>query len=321
MSGTYLFTADDGVVTVDKELFFIGSGYDNVSGGGTTIEAAGAVFDFASGSAGAVLRGFRINGFGNPMLNLQDDDILIEENMITNQYSAGNTVQMVSTQRDTLRQNIFVSPEANSCFGLYIYATVDVHLANNIFAAFNSYPVYTRGNTNLVISNNTFLNGTINPIYVGYGSADSPLIISNILMNNTSGILVVNGSPTISYNAYFNNDDNGETGISPIIGNPIFVNYGQNDNYDVNSYDDDNYDFHLDTGSPCIDAGMPNAEWNDVDPGSGGLRNDVGIYGGPWPIGSNGAPTIPVVNSISVTPATVSPSGTITIEATGRIGE
>ena len=57
--------------------------------------------------------------------------------------------------------------------------------------------------------------------------------------------------------------------------------------------------------------------FNDED----GSRNDMGIYGWIYPMGETGAPTIPVVNSISVTPTTVSPSGTITINASGRIGE
>ena len=36
-------------------------------------------------------------------------------------------------------------------------------------------------------------------------------------------------------------------------------------------------DFHLMTGSGCIDAGDPDVSYNDTD----GSRNDMGTYGGP----------------------------------------
>jgi hypothetical protein len=39
----------------------------------------------------------------------------------------------------------------------------------------------------------------------------------------------------------------------------------------------ENNDFHLQPGSPCIDAGDPIPEYNDTD----GTRNDMGAYGGP----------------------------------------
>jgi hypothetical protein len=37
-----------------------------------------------------------------------------------------------------------------------------------------------------------------------------------------------------------------------------------------------NGDLHLQGGSPLVDAGVPEAAYDDVD----GTRNDIGVYGG-----------------------------------------
>ncbi|HID10896.1 MAG TPA: hypothetical protein EYP17_06305 [Candidatus Latescibacteria bacterium] len=60
-------------------------------------------------------------------------------------------------------------------------------------------------------------------------------------------------------------------------------------------------DFHLREGSPRIDGGNPDPEYNDPD----GSRNDIGIYGGPY-AESGGAFTPPVRVSL---PETVAPPG------------
>ena len=43
-------------------------------------------------------------------------------------------------------------------------------------------------------------------------------------------------------------------------------------------------DFHLMNGSPCIDEGNPDPQYNDqcLPPGKGTLRCDMGVYGGPY---------------------------------------
>ncbi|MCD6386114.1 right-handed parallel beta-helix repeat-containing protein [Candidatus Sumerlaeota bacterium] len=55
-------------------------------------------------------------------------------------------------------------------------------------------------------------------------------------------------------------------------------------------------DFHLQDGSPCIDAGDPDPQYNDacLPPGKGGERNDIGAYGGECNCGW-GEPTLPPI--------------------------
>ncbi|NQV49940.1 MAG: right-handed parallel beta-helix repeat-containing protein [Candidatus Marinimicrobia bacterium] len=315
MSGTYIISSADGGIVINDELHMLGSGYDLPENGGTYIQSATSVFDFQAGADGSTMRGFRIFGYGAPMINIAADDMIIEENYLTNSYDQGWLINFVAgASADTVRNNIIGSVSPTYRVGLSINQTVDLTVCNNIFFGFSWLGgLYPQSTTNTLIVNNLFVSNAQSLYYNDSGST----IVNNIFMNGGTQITAQGGSPSISYNCFFNNTSNGSTGIAPILENPDFVDYTPNDVYDTDSYDQDNYNFHLQTVSPCINRGNPLFDYFDLD----GSRNDLGVYGWKFPIGTTGAPTIPVVNSISVSPATVSPSGTITINATGRIGE
>ncbi len=65
------------------------------------------------------------------------------------------------------------------------------------------------------------------------------------------------------YDCQSGNYNNVTSGIGCITANPMYVT--------------DGVDFHLQSGSPCIDKGDPDTSYNDTD----GSRNDMGAYGGP----------------------------------------
>ena len=65
------------------------------------------------------------------------------------------------------------------------------------------------------------------------------------------------------YDCQNGNYNNVTPGIGCISANPLYVSPGDN--------------FHLGTGSPCIDAGDPATGYNDTN----ATRNDMGCYGGP----------------------------------------
>jgi hypothetical protein len=71
---------------------------------------------------------------------------------------------------------------------------------------------------------------------------------------------------TEKFNAFWGNTTDGcGTTVSPAVSDdPLFSNFPD--------------DLSLLPGSPLIDAGDPNATYDDVD----GSRNDIGMYGGPW---------------------------------------
>ena len=108
-----------------------------------------------------------------------------------------------------------------------------------------------------------------------YCYSSSPTITNCILWGDLapSGaeIYVYSGSPVVTYSDV----QGGRPGTGNIDEDPLFVGGG---------------DYHLASGSPCIDAGNPDLSYNDVcfPPSMGTERNDMGVYGGPgacgWPL-------------------------------------
>jgi len=119
----------------------------------------------------------------------------------------------------------------------------------------------TSGNSPAVIINNTIVNcynGAISTF-----STAAPIIMNNILAFNGHYGIHRNSTnlphPIMSYNDVYGNSVSfqniSELGEGALSENPIF-----------------NEDYSLKSNSPCINAGNPNAEYNDPD----GSRNDMG---------------------------------------------
>ena len=202
-----------------------------------------------------------------------------------------------------------------------------VIIENNIISGCGSHGVYCYNRDADIyygtILNNTISNNAGNGIYFhiydntsGYGYITYFMIANNIITSNNSyGIRYYNqkeGSFTennFSNNNIWNNSvgNTSAVTVSSTAGN-LFI-----DPFFVNS---DTADFHLQSESLCIDAGMVSSTYNDPD----GTQNDMGVYGGPgaagfWPEPAGG----PVVTELSVTPPSVPVGGTLTLKATGKI--
>ena len=167
-------------------------------------------------------------------------------------------------------------------------------------------------NSNVIIRNSIFKNNYAlsgGGIYAEYSSVN---ISNSIFSNNSSvafggGILLFNSNSLVFNNTFYSNysqDSGGGVVIfhlyKSIMQNNIFyqnvgdINYNDlyifpqpTNNYieQYNFYENNNNDphfisetnFHLQAGSPCIDAGNPDSSYNDAN----GTRNDQGAYGGP----------------------------------------
>jgi hypothetical protein len=295
-------------------MHIIGSGYDLPANGGTYITGSDQIFSFSETADGSTLQGLRLDGSGSPLIVILADDMLIENNYLRNHRNQGYILSAVSTSSDTIRNNIVVFDESISFRpGIYINSCTNTLVNNNLIANCSwQGAIYFNNCTNPTAANNIILNSQYGIHSTGFSN-----IVNNILMGNSNGITVQSGSPSIINNCFFNNSSDGSTGTDPILDDPEFVDFSSNDTYTDESYDNDGFDYHLQATSPCIDAGYTLVDYNDQD----GSRNDLGIYGWSWPMGTNGAPQMPVINQISVTPSGVAPGATISIEVIGRFGD
>ncbi len=167
----------------------------------------------------------------------------------------------VSSSRPQLTNVVIQGNEAGARGGGFYESysnaeLVNVTLAGNragtdgggFFAHFNSVPVIT------------------NTIFAFNSAQEAG---DNIYIHEASSV-------DLSYNLYFT-EAGGAAGlegttaaVTDIVADPLFVD----DPTDGDVADDD---YHLQAGSPAIDAGQPGPTYNDPD----GSRNDIGAYGGP----------------------------------------
>ncbi len=150
-------------------------------------------------------------------------------------------------------------------------------------------------------SGSTFIHNSVVNCSGGTDAADpwSAEIRDNIFMGNTQAVKVSGSlSRTVTFNDFYGNTVNftgypanyGQVVIANRNGTPcdLFYNIFQAPQFLATN------DFHLAVSSPCIDAGVPDAAFNETcfPPSLGNTYADLGAYGGPWACGWLEAPTI-----------------------------
>ncbi|UCE23574.1 MAG: right-handed parallel beta-helix repeat-containing protein, partial [Candidatus Zixiibacteriota bacterium] len=165
---------------------------------------------------------------------------------------------------------------------VYLETTLHFEIANNRFVDNDAYDVIRcMGNAPITVTRNLIANSatgnavvTISPrcnfinntVYGGarglaiYG--EYSVILNNIVTDvDWYAIYDPHYTSTVDYNDFWNNGSNGWPGGNGISLDPLFI-------------DPESDVFYLKAGSPCVDAGHPDPQYNDPD----GSRNDMGAY-------------------------------------------
>ncbi|MFC1887944.1 PKD domain-containing protein [Candidatus Cloacimonadota bacterium] len=189
-------------------------------------------------------------------------DIVLERNIIANNGNSSLTggISVVGSN-PLIRNNLIVN---NGSPGA---------LAGALSFKENSYPV---------VYNNTIANNISSgcTVFMFNSQAD----IMNCIISSDSYIFTTVGNlPNVSYTCI----SGGYNGVGNIDADPIFVNPSEGNGPEFNGYE---AEWYLAAGSTCIDAGNPEAEYNDVEdpsnpgyalyPAMGMLTNDMGAFGG-----------------------------------------
>ena len=113
------------------------------------------------------------------------------------------------------------------------------------------------------LANNVFWGADAGVVFLA--NDPSSWLLSNVFVGAACGIST-DAAYTAAYNGFWNTAAEG-CGVTPtasVSGDPGFVAFPD--------------DLTIAGSSPLVDAGYPDATWNDLD----GTRNDIGITGGRW---------------------------------------
>jgi serine protease len=219
------------------------------SGGGTVLVAAGTYKESIVMKSGVTIQGSGadvtiIDGGGLSFTVKGASDSTISGFTIT---GGGDGISNQSSS-PTITNNIIIG---NKWDGIYNQSSSPT-ITNNIIIGNKWVGIHNYWYSSPTITNNTISGNIKEGIHNEYSS---PIITNNIITNNLYGINNWPLTPTISYNNVWDNITKNYVGILPdptgtdgnISVNPMFV-------------DPSNGDYHLQTDSPCIDAGDPDSE-------------------------------------------------------------
>lgn len=279
--------------SVSKRLKIYGAGWaPNTNGSSnirTTLLSSNAVFN--AGSEYSL-----ISGFNSPRVNMQGvvGNVTVEDCCLTDFYIEGNQPVSINSSGYILKGCRFAGAGNYGAWIINQNQQTGITLVNCLFV----------GSANLM------------------GTASSNVTVLNCSINTTSALFTQHNSNPNFRNNYITTA--GYTGTSTFPSDAVIAyNMSSTALFPTGTTNQNNiplssvFDslFHPLPGSPAIDAGDPASDYNDLD----GSRNDIGVFGGPYPYDDNGYTTLPTITDISGTLYTSPSQGLqIHVEASSR---
>ena len=305
-AGNLTVTATDSAVNSDSVTFEISQRYLRVPSEYSTIQAA---ID-AAGYGDIILVDPGI--YNEPTINMKTGvkllgDITKAKNIIIN---GGIAIPGSADENTEISGFTITNSGGYGIVGQDAFAGIgSVVIKNNILKD-SSERAINIGRSSPKVYNNIIGNNSGGGILI-QGTKDSesdtsPEIINNVIISNTAvrggGIYVLYSDARIYNNIIINNYATQYGGGLKGWQNGVGFEIGYNDVWNNTAgLGEPNYgsilpgtgaisadplfidaDYSLSGASPCVDAGNPDAQYDDIIDGS---RNDMGIYGGPTPFG------------------------------------
>jgi parallel beta-helix repeat protein len=248
--------------------------FDNIQDGIDAVASPGTVNVAAGIYEGKVVLNSGISLLGAGMeisiidgMDLMEDVVTMYSNTKISGFSIINGLTGVLSRYSgqAIIERNWIANHKDLAIGLLGYHNENTVVANNIVTDCGSYWGVIFGNTvggSPQIINNTVVSNQGGGI--GFWYSGTPIIKNNIIVNNKVYGIGVGGNPTYglaepinSHNNVWNNTAanwyHWEPGEGAISENPLFVN-------------ESGGDYHLQKGSPCIDAGTSeNVRSTDID--------------------------------------------------------
>lgn len=222
-------------------------------------------------------------------LKITNSNVKINSCNFTNNTGAATAgaVDISGTSIVEIKNSFFANNKSSNNAGAIGIASSTVDLKNNIIAnntGQNAGALIVKNSATLNAINNTIANN----VSVASSGAQilnigSTVNIMNTIFYGASDILNLNGFFETTYSNMVNADSN----TGNINQDPMFANPSASSGYETATQFSD---WLLQASSPCIDAGNPDAQYNDKEdpaspgnalyPSFGTLRNDMGAFGG-----------------------------------------
>ena len=261
----------DADITLEKSIFYKNKSSTG-SGGGIAVVSADvsikkcAFFDNRAGNSGGAVS-FYLNSGGEITTNM----------MAGNFADYGGAIQLENSCNPVVRNNLIYSNVADeegggadmelNCQPTFINNTITGNYAlfgGGIDVELNTSPAFRN---DIIWGNTAFVDG--NQIHLFSEDSDPDFYYCD-LQGGRDSIGTWDGGYEYTYNGTYENNMNL---------NPDFI-------------DTENYNFLLKAESPCVDAGDPDEQYNDIEdtdnpgyalwPSMGTVRNDMGSFGGPY---------------------------------------